>query len=478
MSPRSITRSPPGTCIVTMRVDEVALTVAPPRPRTRPCRTTASHPRRVPSTRITASVAVARRQPTRRSCAAGIGGRARARGPCTATGIVATSSTREHEVRIAHADGVAAVASRRRPRRLTSCGARRVERDQRGHERGPPHVDVGRDHHALGGRARSATSRRPRACAPAARRPCRCPARAANAARQRMPLPLISASPPSALRSVIRAVGPGRRLGRTDGDDAVGADPPVAVAQGHDLGRRECGLEPGATRRGDEEVVAGGVELREQRDRSSGFSAPAQASVQHASISRPAAFTFPSSAIQRTRGSRRNHIRWRRAKLRVRRSARSNAASTVDLARRGREELLVADRLAARSATGDRRGRATSSSRPPRASTRSAARSAPCSTGAVEPHADDRHRRSRAAVRRRPGPKTRTGGPVSSITSSARTMRRWLCSSMRAAACGIDRRSSATPPRAPPGSLVHASSSARTPDPAPAASRSSTTACT
>ena len=56
------------------------------------------------------------------------------------------------------------------------------------------------------------------------------PASTAAWARQRMPLPLISAAPPSALRSSIDELGAVPAGG--DPDDPVGPDPAVAVAQG------------------------------------------------------------------------------------------------------------------------------------------------------------------------------------------------------------------------------------------------------
>ena len=58
-------------------------------------------------------------------------------------------------------------------------------------------------------------------------------------------------------------------------------------------------------------------------------------------------------------------------------------------------------------------------------------------SGAVDPDPDDARRRSRAGrTSSRPGPNDENGRPVSSITSSARTMRRRLPGSMRAAATG------------------------------------------
>ena len=80
-------------------------------------------------------------------------------------------------------------------------------------------------------------------------------------ARQRMPLPLISARDPSALRSSIRIGRAVARRRRGGPDEAVGADARVPVAQG----ARQVGVEGvgGVGVEQDEEVVAQAVVLRE-----------------------------------------------------------------------------------------------------------------------------------------------------------------------------------------------------------------------
>ncbi len=110
----------------------------------------------------------------------------------------------------------------------------------------------------LGSRS-SSTVRRPPPVSTTSVSPPR-PASAAAQARPRMPLPLISAMPPSALCSVM--VGVGAIRSRGEQDQAVGPDPGVPVAQGAGQpGRHRGGVT--VEHRPHEEVVAGGVELGE-----------------------------------------------------------------------------------------------------------------------------------------------------------------------------------------------------------------------
>ena len=87
------------------------------------------------------------------------------------------------------------------------------------------------------------------------------PSRAATHASVRMPLPLISAMPPSALKSSISASAPS--VPGLHDDQAVGADAGVAVAE-RGAPAREVHGHSGVRRaepRPHEEVVAGGVQL-------------------------------------------------------------------------------------------------------------------------------------------------------------------------------------------------------------------------
>ena len=105
------------------------------------------------------------------------------------------------------------------------------------------------------------TRRRPAAVSTSNSSPRSEPALAATHARQRTPLPLISARPPSAFSSVIvqsRTVAAG-----ADRDEAVGADAAVAVAERRDHDRVERGL--GRIERDlHQEVVPRRVELGER----------------------------------------------------------------------------------------------------------------------------------------------------------------------------------------------------------------------
>ena len=159
-------------------------------------------------------------------------------------------------------------------------------------------------------------------------------------------------------------------------------------------------------------------------------------------------------------------MRWRRANDRVRR---------VD----GRERLVEAAsaRRGARAAPCSRSPARAVRERPAPRSRVAPRRRGPPARIAVDPRLDpageDRSREPRhrpidtgntvgAERRRRRARTTRTARPVSRITSSARTMRRTLCGSIRAAADRVElRRAPRTPRRRRPGSAVRASSSAR-----------------
>ena len=173
------------------------------------------------------------------------------------------------------------------------------------------------------------------------------------------------------------------------------------------------------------------------------------------------------------RGSRRNHIRWRRANARVRRTVVAKASSMARRIRRSSSGRASRRRGSPRTrspggrcATGrraPRASRATSSTRPAGAHGRDPARrSAPRGRARGNQIPAMRTGKTVGPYASTPGPNDENGRPVSRITSSARTMRRTLCGSMRAAAVGVGgARARAYAAATPPGSAVRASSSAR-----------------
>ena len=213
----------------------------------------------------------------------------------------------------------------------------------------------------------------------------------------------------------------------------------------------------------DEEVVAESVVLGEGR----------HAAGQLASASTTAGTTSAtgsrSTSIQRTRGSRRNHRSWRTANWRVRSDDRGDGLVERDPPVEVLEQLLVAERLARRSATSRRRRRA----RPRRAGRRPSSPRPGRRRARPAPVAASAARSSSTAVGGyacRPGPNELNGRPLPSVTSSARTVAARLPGSMRA---GGDRVELAEPPvRARPAS-GSASSSARTSGHCPGISRRS-----
>ncbi len=113
-----------------------------------------------------------------------------------------------------------------------------------------------------------------------------------------------------------RAIGAVRA--RIDRDEPVGTDPAVAIAeQRHVRGRdrRDVPLRGEV----DEEVVAGGFELGELER--------ALHAHHHARSAGSTAHEFSVAPNQVIRGSRRNHMRWRRDSARVRRIATSRAVA-------------------------------------------------------------------------------------------------------------------------------------------------------
>ena len=163
--------------------------------------------------------------------------------------------------------------------------------------------------------------------------------------------------------------------------------------------------------------------------------------VQVARIAGASSCGFPRVAIHSTRGSRRNHMRWRRGEppgaahglgergVEVRRFARRGTRAP----RGSRSPGPRCARAGAARAASAR----TSSSRPPARIAREAGFDATVQRARGRSRCRRCGRRSRgAAVGVEAGPERRERPPVDSNTSSARTMRRRLFGSMRAAATG------------------------------------------
>ena len=160
----------------------------------------------------------------------------RAAGPSSPTATTRGVGPEHHQVGVAHVD-------RSWPWPTLQRSARRLDL-------GPPHVD----RHPRGRRAARrggcVTVRGPGGGGDHEGGPATTsPASSAAWARQRIPLPLISASLPSALRSSMVSVGP-IGVGRPGGpDEPVGADPAVAVAQRPAPGRRRSAWRPSRSSR-------------------------------------------------------------------------------------------------------------------------------------------------------------------------------------------------------------------------------------
>ena len=249
-----------------------------------------------------------------------------------------------------------------------------------------------------------------------------------------MPLPLISATPPSALCSVIVQSAPS--VPGPSSDQAVGADAAVAVAERGDV------------------AASSSAPARVERDRTR-KSLPVACSLESAghaarrcrlqlARTRRAASVADFAAVAEPGDPRvapePHALAAGELPGAARRPGRARRRATGIVAVEVGEHLLVADRLAGRCATarraaGERRGPRRPGRR--RASRRTAASMRSRQHGARQPDADDARPGTPAApYSSRPGPNDENGRPVSSITSSARTMRRRLPGSMRAAATG------------------------------------------
>ena len=168
------------------------------------------------------------------------------------------------------------------------------------------------------------------------------PRRVASAcAKQRMPLPLISARPPSALNRIICAAYP------SADSPTIRPSAPMPRRRSH---TRRASSARSVDRRveRDEEVVAEPVVLGE---RELGRRVGGRRGISHrASASRTAgnasATGSASMSIQRTRGSRRNHRSWRTASWRVPRDDRCDGGVERAASLQVLDQLLVAERLA------------------------------------------------------------------------------------------------------------------------------------
>ena len=193
-------------------------------------------------------------------------------------------------------------------RRLEIERARRVERDGGGIERDGAHVH-GRGRRVVGERRRHESAAASGVDHELVASPS--PSRAAIQARHRMPLPLISASPPSALRSSIAQSAPS-----APGRSVIRPSAPTPRWRSQSARDRGVGRADAVESDDDEEVVPGPMELRDVRH-----------ALHLASRAGSSAHGLSTVANHAMRGSRLNHMRWRRANDRVRRVTVANASS-------------------------------------------------------------------------------------------------------------------------------------------------------
>ena len=161
--------------------------------------------------------------------------------------------------------------------------------------------------------------------------------------------------------------------------------------------------------------------------------------LQHSRSAAPRSAGFRAVPSQVMRGSRRNHLRWRRANWRVRAPWRPEPHPRRGFRRRPRAP--PGSRWPGPRSARARRG--TGARAPCASSTRPVSHVVDPRVDpggeelARQPDPEHAHRERRSdRSGRAPTPNDENGRPVSSITSSARTMRRRLPGSMRAAAAG------------------------------------------
>ncbi len=222
----------------------------------------------------------------------------------------------QHEMRVAHPGGVPFVRDTV-VRRFEAERARCRERDGGGVERRGAHVDGRGDHLARVvelqvDRTTTTVGVDDEALPVTDSLPVHDPREAADAIPAHLRDVAVGVEQ---LHPAVGAVGAGAH-----DDEAVGADAAMAVAERDGLIRQDplharVGIEP----RPDEEVVPRGVQLREA-DR-------AHAPQIARSVGR-SVHGLSEVPNQVMRGSRRNHMRWRRANRRVRATAASSAASS------------------------------------------------------------------------------------------------------------------------------------------------------
>ncbi len=257
------------------------------------------------------------------------------------------------------------------------------------------------------------------------------PSRTATQARHRAPFPLISAMPPSALRSSMVQSAPS-----VPGRSVMSPSAPMPRWRSQTARANPA---PGAgapsSAASDEEVVPRGVELAE----------PDRHRLHNASREGATAQGLSAAASHVTLGSRRNHMRWRRAKDRVRRLMAPNASSRLLEPPQVLEHLPVADGLAgvARQAGLIRQRRHLVDQTGP--SHRRDPSLDPLGEDAPgQPDPDQVHREGRRPERGRPGAERRERLTGEADRPPARaTMRRALWGSIFAAAAGSRRSSSA-----------------------------------
>ena len=211
------------------------------------------------------------------------------------------------------------------------------------------------------------------------------PASTAAWARQRMPLPLISASPPSALCSCMERSQPSR-------PGPTRMIPSAPMPRRRSASRRTWATE-------NRMASSGSSTTRKSLPAPSCLVACTTPFSQVASLSRArrsacSSSSWASAALvaQVMRGSRRNHEAWRRANWRVRRTASSTQPVQRHAVLQVRQDLAVAQRLARRARQSPGAGRPAPAPRPP-GRPRASPPSAPRCAG----------RSPRAAARARPG---------------------------------------------------------------------------
>ena len=245
----------------------------------------------------------------------------------------------------------------RRGRRCTATGLADRPRPS-------AHVDAGPDRPGPLGRSRPSTSGGPGRGQRrrTARRPATSPASSAAWARQRMPLPLISARLPSALHSSNDQRRPARRAGARAavrrGSAPSAPDAPAAVAHARGPARPSTGASTVPSSSRTRKSLPRPWCLASVQDGHGWLQSPSRAG--------STASGFSAAPNQVMRGSRRHHTRWRRAKRRVRpHGLRPAPRPAAPRSSQVGQHLAVAEGLAGGAGQARRAGRQASAPRRP-----------------------------------------------------------------------------------------------------------------